>query len=432
MSKIFKIHAREILDSRGNPTIETDVYLENGVLGRASVPSGASTGSKEARELRDNDKKRFFGKGVLKAIENANKIIASVLIGKDARDQNEIDKIMIALDGISDKSNLGANAILGVSLANLKAAANNSGKPLFRYIGENFGGKKSGDDYLMPLPLINIINGGVHAGNGLDFQEFMIAPIAAKSFKEGLRKSAEVFYFLKKILKSRGLNIGVGDEGGFAPVLSSNKSALDLILEAIVKAGYKAGKDIALAMDAAAGEFCENGKYILKKDNLELNSGEMIEYFQNLIEEYPIISLEDGLAESDWDSWKILNEKLGKKIQIVGDDLFATNPKIIKKGINDKISNAVIIKPNQIGTVSETIEAVKIAQKAGWKAIISHRSGETEDTIIADLAVGLETGQIKTGSLSRTDRTAKYNQLLRIEETLGRKARFNTKLFPLK
>lgn len=419
MLKISKIHAREILDSRGNPTIEVDVYSGN-AFGRASIPSGASKGSKEALELRDNDKNRFLGKGVLKAVENVNKIIAPALIGKDAADQSEIDRIMVVLDGTPYKSRLGANAILGVSLAILKAAADGSQKPLFQYIGENFGGKKFGEKYSMPMPIINIINGGAHSDSGLDFQEFMIAPVGMKNFKEGLRMSAEVFYCLKEILKSRGLSVSVGDEGGFAPVLTSNKSALDLILEAIIKAGYKAGKDVALVMDAAANEFYDSvsGKYILAKDDLKLTGEEMIDYYEKLIKDYPIVSLEDGLAENDWENWKLLNKKLGEKIQIVGDDLFTTNSQVIENGIKDKVANAVLIKLNQIGTVSETIEAVRTAQKAGWNAIISHRSGETEDTTIADLTVGLGAGWIKTGSLCRSERTAKYNQLLRIEELI--------------
>lgn len=424
MLKILKINAREILDSRGNPTIEVDVELENGTFGRAAVPSGASTGSKEALELRDGDQNRFLGKGVLKAVENVNKIIASVLIGKNADNQNEIDKLMIDLDGTPNKSNLGANAILGVSMAVLKAAAINNKKPLFQYIGEKFCNKKDGDEYMMPTPMINIINGGAHADNSVDLQEFMIMPLAAPDFKTSLRMGAEVFHNLKKILKKKGLNTNVGDEGGFAPILSSNKEGLELIIEAIKIAGYKPGKDIMLAIDAASNEFYKDGNYILKKDELKLSSEEMIGYYEKLAADYPIISIEDGLSEYDWNKWKLLNKKLGKKIQLVGDDLFVTNPQIIKKGIEDKAANAVLVKVNQIGTISETIEAVKMAQAAGWNAIISHRSGETEDTTIADLAVGLDAGQIKTGSLSRSERVAKYNQLLRIEEMLDKKAKF--------
>ncbi len=424
MSKISKIHAREILDSRGNPTVEVDVELESGAMGRAAVPSGASTGSKEALELRDNDENRFLGKGVLKAVENVNKIIAPALIEKEASNQEEIDKLMIDLDGAPNKSKLGANAILGVSMAVLKASAHNSKKPLFQYIGEKFCGKQVGDEYILPVPMMNIINGGAHSDNSADLQEFMIMPIGAPNFKTALKMGAEVFHNLKKVLKKKGLNTNVGDEGGFAPILSSNKEGFELIMEAIKIAGYESGKDVMLAIDAASSEFYKNGKYILKKDNLELNSEEMIAYYEKLINDYPIISIEDGLSEYDWDSWKLLNEKLGKKIQLVGDDLFVTNPEIIQKGINDRAANSVLIKVNQIGTISETIKAVKMAQAVGWTAVISHRSGETEDTIIADLAVGLSAGQIKTGSLSRTDRVAKYNQLLRIEEILGDKAKF--------
>lgn len=424
MSKISKIHAREILDSRGNPTIEVDVELKSGVIGRAAVPSGASTGSKESLEFRDGDEKRFFGKGVLKAVENVNGIIASVLIGKKADNQEEIDKLMIELDGTANKSKLGANAILGVSMAVLKASAHNFKKPLFQYIGEKFCDKKTIDEYILPVPMMNIINGGVHSDNSADLQEFMIMPIGASNFKIALQMGVEIFHNLKKVLKKKGLNTNVGDEGGFAPILLSNKEGFELIMEAIKIAGYELGKDVMLAIDAASSEFYFDGKYILKKDNLELSSEEMIAYYEKLVNDYPIISIEDGLSEYDWDNWKLLNEKLGKKIQLVGDDLFVTNPEIIKKGINDKVANSVLIKMNQIGTISETIKAVKITQAAGWKAIISHRSGETEDTIISDLAVGLETGQVKTGSLSRTDRIAKYNQLLRIEEYLGDRAKF--------
>ena len=424
MPKILKIHAREILDSRGNPTVEVDVELESGAIGRAAVPSGASTGSKEALELRDGDEKRFLGKGVLKAVENINEIIASALIGKEAGNQEEIDKLMIELDGTPNKSKFGANAILGVSMAVLKAAANDSKKPLFQYIGEKFCGKQNSDEYILPMPMMNIINGGAHADNSADLQEFMIMPIKALNFKTALQMGAEIFHNLKKVLKKKGLNTNVGDEGGFAPILSSNKEGFELIMEAIKNAGYEPGEDVMLAIDAASSEFFSNGKYILKKDNLELSSEEMVAYYEKLVNDYPIISIEDGLSEYDWDSWKLLNEKLGDKIQLVGDDLFVTNSGIIQKGINDKVANSVLIKVNQIGTISETIKAIKIAQVNGWTVVISHRSGETEDTTIADLAVGLGVGQIKTGSLSRTDRVAKYNQLLRIEEILGDKAKF--------
>ena len=442
MSKIAKINAREILDSRGNPTVEADVYLESGATACAAVPSGASTGSQEALELRDGDKKRFLGKGVLKAVASVNKKIAKVLIGKDADNQKEIDRMMIELDGTPNKSNLGANAILAVSMAVLKVSANDAKSPLFAYIAEKFGpprlgeaGGKINGKYILPVPMMNIINGGAHADNSADIQEFMIVPAGAKSFREAVRIGAEVFHNLKKILKDKKLNTNVGDEGGFAPTLSSNKEALEVIMEAIGAAGYKTEKDISIAIDAAASEFFENGpegkqvsygagKYNLKKDGLELTGTEMVGYYEKLVSQYPIISIEDGLAEDDWAGWKLLNKKLGKKIQIVGDDIFVTNPEIIKRGIKEKAANAVLIKVNQIGTVSETVEAVKMAQKEGWGTVISHRSGETEDTFIADLAVGLGAGQIKTGSLSRTDRVAKYNQLMRIEEMLGKKAKY--------
>lgn len=423
MSKITKIHAREILDSRGNPTIEADVYLESGATACAAVPSGASTGSKEALELRDGDKKRFLGKGVLKAVANVNKIIAKALVGQESGNQKEIDRIMIELDGTANKSKLGANAILGVSMAVLKASAYDAQMPLFAYIAEKFDGIVKGK-YILPVPMMNIINGGAHADNSADIQEFMIVPVGAKNFREAVRMGAEIFHNLKKVLKEKKLNTNVGDEGGFAPTLSSNKEALDVIMSAIDSAGYKAGKDISIAIDSAASGFFENGKYNLKKDGLKLTGTEMVGYYEKLVSQYPLMSIEDGLAEDDWENWKLLNKKLGKKIQIVGDDIFVTNPEIIKKGIKEKAANAVLIKVNQIGTVSETVEAVKMAQRAGWGTVISHRSGETEDTFIADFAVGLGAGQIKTGSLSRTDRVAKYNQLMRIEEMLGKKAQY--------
>ena len=423
MSKITKIHAREILDSRGNPTVEVDTYLESGATACAAVPSGASTGSKEALELRDGDKKRFLGRGVLKAVANVNKIIAKALVGKEADNQKEIDRTMIELDGTPNKSNLGANAILGVSMSVLKAAAYDTKMPLFAYIAEKFDGKINGK-YLMPVPMMNIINGGAHADNSADIQEFMIVPVGAKNFREAVKMGAEIFHNLKKILKEKNHSVNVGDEGGFAPALSSNKEALEVIMAAISAAGYKAGKNVSIAIDAAASEFYKNGKYNLKKDGLELTGAEMVGYYEKLVFQYPIISIEDGLAEGDWQNWQLLNKKLGKKIQIVGDDIFVTNPEIIKRGIKEKAANSVLIKVNQIGTVSETVEAVKIAQSAGWRTVISHRSGETEDTFIADFAVGLGAGQIKTGSLSRTDRVAKYNQLMRIEETLGKKAKY--------
>ena len=423
MSKIAKIHAREILDSRGNPTVEADAYLESGAMSCAAAPSGASTGSKEALELRDGDKKRFLGKGVLKAVANVNKIIAKALVGEEADNQEKIDRMMIELDGTPNKENLGANAILAVSMAVLKAAAYDAKMPLFAYIAEKFGGMANGK-YVMPVPMMNIINGGAHADNSADIQEFMIMPAGAKNFREAVRMSSEIFHNLKKILKEKKRSANVGDEGGFAPTLSSNKEALEVIMEALGAAGYKAGKDVSIAIDSAASEFYKEGKYNLKKDNLELTGAEMVGYYEKLVSQYPIVSIEDGLAEGDWENWRLLNKKLGKKIQIVGDDIFVTNPEIIKRGIKEKAANAVLIKVNQIGTVSETVEAVKIAQKAGWGTVISHRSGETEDTFIADFAVGLGAGQIKSGSLSRTDRVAKYNQLMRIEEMLGKKAKY--------
>ena len=423
MSKITKIHAREILDSRGNPTVEADVYLESGAMACAAAPSGASTGSKEALELRDGDKKRFLGKGVLKAVANVNNIIAKALVGEEADNQEKIDQMMIELDGTPNKSKLGANAILAVSMAILKAAAYDAKMPLFAYIAEKFGGAINGK-YIMPVPMMNIINGGAHADNSADIQEFMIMPAGAKNFREAVRMGSEIFHNLKKILKEKKRSANVGDEGGFAPTLSSNKEALDVIMAAIGAAGYKAGKDVSIAIDSAANEFYKEGKYNLKKDNLELTGAEMVGYYEKLVSQYPIVSIEDGLAEGDWENWRLLNKKLGKKIQIVGDDIFVTNPEIIKKGIKEKAANAVLIKVNQIGTVSETVEAVKMTQAAGWRTVISHRSGETEDTFIADFAVGLGAGQIKSGSLSRIDRVAKYNQLMRIEEILGKKAKY--------
>ena len=403
--------------------MEVDTYLESGATACAAVPSGASTGSKEALELRDGDKKRFLGKGVLKAVANVNKIIAKALAGQEADNQKEIDRMMIEIDGTSNKSKLGANAILGVSMSVLKAAAYDAKMPLFAYIAEKFGGAINGK-YLMPVPMMNIINGGAHADNSADIQEFMIMPAGAKNFREAVRMGSEIFHNLKKVLKDKKLNTNVGDEGGFAPTLSSNKEALEVIMEAIGAAGYKAGKDVSLAIDSAANEFYKAGKYVLKKDGLELTGAEMTGYYEKLVSQYPIVSIEDGLAEGDWDNWRLLNKKLGKKIQIVGDDIFVTNPEIIKKGIKEKAANSVLIKVNQIGTVSETVEAVKIAQNAGWGTVISHRSGETEDTFIADFAVGLGAGQIKTGSLSRAERVAKYNQLMRIEEMLGKKSQY--------
>ena len=406
--KIKEIKAREILDSRGNPTVEVDVTLENGIMGRASVPSRASTGVHEALELRDQDPKRYLGKGVLQAVENVNTLIREKLIGMDVTDQKRIDETMIELDGTKSKSKLGANAMLGVSLACLKAAALLAGKPLYRYLGD---GTKT------PVPMMNILNGGAHADNGLDFQEFMIIP-TAPTINERVRIGAEVFHNLKKVLKSKGYNTGVGDEGGFAPNLAYNKEALDTIIEAINKAGYVPGKDVSLALDVAASEFFENGKYVIKGENKTLTPSQLVEYYKDLVNTYPIISIEDGMAEDDYEGWQELTKELGNKIQLVGDDLFVTNKELLEKGINLKMANAILLKLNQIGTVTETLETIDLARKNGYKTVISHRSGETEDTYIADFAVGLDLGQIKTGSLSRTDRTSKYNQLIRIEENL--------------
>jgi enolase len=410
--KIEAIKAREILDSRGNPTVQVDCILDDGTIGRAMVPSGASTGTREALELRDGEK-RYGGKGVKKAVENVNKIIGPQIVGKSPFDQAEIDYLMIELDGTENKSKLGANAILGVSIAVMKAAANSIGIPLYRYIG-GINAKT------LPVPFMNVINGGVHADNPLDIQEFMIVPAGAPTFAEALRYGAEVFQTLKKILKSKGQVTSVGDEGGFAPQIKTAKEAIETLLEAIETAGYKAGKDIYLALDAAASEFYENGKYNF--EGAKLTSDEMISYYETLVSEYPIISLEDPLAEEDWEGWKKITEKLGNKIQIIGDDIFVTNPNILRKGIKEKIANSILIKLNQIGTVTETIETVRLAYLAGYTAVVSHRSGETEDTTIADFAVGMNTGMIKTGSLSRSERIAKYNRLLEIEEELGKNA----------
>lgn len=415
MSAIVDIIAREILDSRGFPTVEVDVVLESGAFGRAAVPSGASTGSREALELRDGDKARYNGKGVLKAIENVNGPITEAVLGLDALDQTAIDNLLIALDGTEYKSNLGANATLAVSIAVARAAADELGVPLYKYVGG--AGKK-----ILPVPMMNVVNGGEHANNNLDIQEFMIMPVGLPSFKEALRCGSEVFQALKKICNSRGYPTSVGDEGGFAPSLNTNEEAITIILEAINAAGYVAGKDVMLAMDCAASEFYKDGKYVLAAEGLHLSSEQMVDYLENLANKYPIISIEDGMAEQDNDGWKVLTERLGKKIQIVGDDLFVTNPKILAKGIADGIANSLLVKVNQIGTLTETIEAVEMAKSASYTTVMSHRSGETEDSVIADLAVGLNCGQIKTGSLSRSDRIAKYNQLLRIEEMLGENA----------
>ena len=412
MSAIVDVVAREILDSRGNPTVEADVLLESGVLGRAAVPSGASTGSREAIELRDGDASRFLGKGVLKAVENVNTEVSEAIIGLDAEDQAFIDRTLIELDGTDNKSRLGANAMLAVSMAVAKAAAEESGLPLYRYFGGS--GAMS-----MPVPMMNVINGGAHANNSLDIQEFMILPVGVKSFRDALRCGAEVFQHLKKLVDKKGYPTTVGDEGGFAPNVSGNDEAIELILKAIETAGYTPGQDVVLGLDCASSEFYKDGKYILASEKLELDNKGFADYLGNLVSKYPIISIEDGMAEGDWDGWKILTDKLGKNVQIVGDDLFVTNPRILKEGISKGIANSILIKINQIGTLTETFAAVEMAKRAGYTNVISHRSGETEDSTIADIAVGLNAGQIKTGSLSRSDRISKYNQLLRIEEDLG-------------
>jgi enolase len=421
MGEIADVFAREILDSRGNPTIEVEVILETGAMGRAAVPSGASTGKREALELRDGDKKRYMGKGVLKAVENVNDEIGPQLMGLESSEQAFIDKIMIEMDGTQNKGKLGANAILGVSLAVAKASAEEAGMPLYRYIG----GVNAKE---MPVPMMNILNGGAHADNNVDIQEFLILPVGAKNFTEAVRIGAEVFHSLKSVLKAKGHNTAVGDEGGFAPNLKSNEEAVEMVLAGIEKAGYKPGRDVMLALDAAASEFYEKGAYVFKKsDKSKKSSDEMIKFYETWVKKYPIISLEDGLAEGDWEGWKNLTAALGKKVQIVGDDIFVTNPKILKKGIEEGIANSILIKLNQIGTLTETLDTIEMAKKAGYTNVISHRSGETEDTTLADLAVATNAGQIKTGSLSRTDRVAKYNQLIRIEEELDEEARFSGK-----
>ncbi|HAS5940193.1 TPA: phosphopyruvate hydratase [Vibrio cholerae] len=424
MSKIVKVLGREIIDSRGNPTVEAEVHLEGGFVGMAAAPSGASTGSREALELRDGDKYRFLGKGVLKALAAVNGPIADALVGKDAKDQATIDQIMIDLDGTENKSNFGANAILAVSLANAKAAAAAKGMPLYEHIAELNG---TPGVFSMPLPMMNIINGGEHADNNVDIQEFMIQPVGAKTLKEAVRMGAEVFHNLAKVLKSKGYNTAVGDEGGFAPNLKSNAEALEVIAEAVAAAGYKLGTDITLAMDCAASEFydAEKKEYNLKGEGRIFTSNGFSDFLEELTEKFPIVSIEDGLDESDWEGFAYQTEKLGKKIQIVGDDLFVTNTKILKRGIDNGIANSILIKFNQIGSLTETLAAIKMAKDAGYTAVISHRSGETEDATIADLAVGTAAGQIKTGSMSRSDRVAKYNQLIRIEEALGSRAPFN-------
>lgn len=418
MSTIVEIRGREILDSRGNPTLEVEVALETGELGRASVPSGASTGKHEALELRDGDQSRYLGKGVLKAVENVNGAIAEELVGRDALDQAGIDQALLDLDGTQNKSSLGANAILGASLACAKAAAEYCGLPLYRYIGGIAA-------RLLPVPMMNILNGGVHADNNLDIQEFMIVPVGAHCFQEALRMGAEVFSQLKKVLKSRGLNTAVGDEGGFAPMLKDHWEALEVILEAIQEAGYTPESQVALALDSAASELYQNGRYVLKSEGERtLTSEEMVDMYSEMVSRYPIVSLEDGMAEEDWSGWELLTARLGDRIQLVGDDIFVTNTRLISEGIRRKVANSVLIKLNQIGTLTETLQAIEMAHRAGYTTVISHRSGETEDTTIADLAVATRTGMIKTGSLSRSERIAKYNQLLRIEEELGNTAEF--------
>ena len=412
MSSIVDVVAREILDSRGNPTVEADVLLESGVMGRAAVPSGASTGTREANELRDGDKLRYQGKGVLHAVEHVNTEISEAIMGLDAIEQSFIDKTLIDLDGTDNKSRLGANALLAVSMAVAKAAADECGLPLYRY----FGGAGA---MQMPVPMMNIIHGGAHANNSLDMQEFMIVPIGAQSFRDALRCGAEVFHALKALLQQRGMPTTVGDEGGFAPDLPSHEAALQLCMEAIDKAGYQPGQDVLLALDCASSGFYKDGRYRLESENLQLSSGQFTDYLAALADKYPLISIEDGMAENDWDGWKILTERLGRKIQLVGDDIFVTNTSILREGIAEGVANSILIKVNQIGTLTETFAAIEMAKRAGYTAVISQRAGETEDTIIADIAVGANTLQIKTGSLSRSDRVAKYNQLLRIEEDLG-------------
>ncbi len=417
MTKIIEIRAREILDSRGNPTIEADVILASGIIGSAMVPSGASTGEREAIELRDGDKARYLGKGVLNAVQNVRTEIHDAIVGMDTNDQTAIDEKMIALDGTESKSRLGANAMLAVSLAAARAAANAKNQPLYRSLNTS-------GEFILPVPMMNIINGGSHADNSVDLQEFMILPVGAPNFREAIRYGAEVFHNLAKVLKSKGLATTVGDEGGFAPNLSSNEEAIEVILEAIKLAGYEAGKDIYLGLDAAASEYYHDGIYDLASEGKTYDSAQMADFFVDWVNRYPIISIEDGFDENDWDGWKLMTEKLGGRIQLVGDDLFVTNPKILQQGIDKNIANSILIKVNQIGTLTETLAAVTMAHKAGYTAVMSHRSGETEDTTIADLAVATGTGQIKTGSLSRSDRVAKYNRLMRIEEELGDLAKF--------
>lgn len=418
MAMITEVYAREILDSRGNPTVEVEVCLEDGAMGRAAVPSGASTGVHEAVELRDGDKERYLGKGVTKAVDNVNDIIAEAIIGLDATRQTEIDELLVRLDGTPNKGRLGANAILGVSMAVAKAAAASVGLPLYLYLG-GVAAKE------LPVPMMNILNGGEHADNNVDIQEFMIMPVGAKSFSEALRMNAEIYHNLKALLKEKGLSTALGDEGGFAPNLKCNADAIEVILEATERAGYKPGKDIVMAMDVASSEFYVDGKYKMTGEGVEMTSEEMVDYLAGLCEKYPIISIEDGMAEDDWDGWKKLTKKLGKKVQLVGDDLFVTNEERLVQGIEKGVANAILIKVNQIGTLTETFNAIETAKRAGYTCIISHRSGETEDTTLADIAVAVNAGQIKTGAPARTDRVAKYNQLLRIEEDLGKAAKYN-------
>ncbi len=412
MSAIVDVIAREILDSRGNPTVEADVLLESGIMGRAAVPSGASTGDREAIELRDDDKQRYYGKGVLKAVENVNTEIAEAIIGLDAAEQAFIDQTMIDLDGTENKSRLGANAILAVSMAVAKAAAEESGLPLYRYLG---GTARMG----MPVPMMNIINGGAHANNNIDMQEFMIIPVGAASFREALRCGAEIFHALKGLIDDKGMPTTVGDEGGFAPNLPNNEAALQLIIEGIEAAGYVPGMDVAIGVDCASSEFYKDGLYHLESEGIKLTSAQFVDYLANWVDKYPLISIEDGMSEHDWTGWKLLTQRLGKNVQLVGDDVFVTNTKILREGIRQGLANSILIKINQIGTLTETFAAIEMAKRAGYTAVISHRSGETEDTMIADIAVGTNALQIKTGSLSRSDRMAKYNQLLRIEEDMG-------------
>jgi enolase len=422
MTDIYNVNAREILDSRGNPTVEVDVTLACGAKGRAAVPSGASTGTREALELRDGDKNRYLGKGVLKAVENVNEIIGPEVQGMDATDQYSLDQCMITLDGTPNKSKLGANAMLGVSMAVARAAADAYSLPLYRYLGGL-------NARFLPVPMMNIVNGGAHAANRLDIQEFMIIPSGAKTFFDAVRMGAETFHSLKRILKEKGLSTAVGDEGGFAPDFSSNEEAIQMIMAAITAAGYKPGEDIGLALDVAASEFYKDGKYFLESENKKLTAKQMISYYQSLIEKYPLYSIEDGLAEQDWENWTLMTEKLGDSVQLVGDDIFVTNPEIFSRGIGAGIGNSILIKLNQIGTVTETLAAIEMAKEAGYSTVISHRSGETEDAFIADLVVGVNGGQIKTGSMSRSDRIAKYNQLIRIEEELGASGRMSENVF---